>query len=274
MPASSFPRSLALPVSRRRLTQALALLSLPALALSTARPARAALPPGSHAAMVAFDGLYIPALFLTGAAPKSDEGPARAGAAMQRLQQAWPQQRLALQALAPSARPWREALAAVDRHLARATAEVGERRWEASHETLERVRETLFEARRSLGIDYALDDFTAFHGAMEAIANRSTVPPAQREALERDYARARALWRRIERLELDPARWGLSPTRQAQLRQGLADEERALARLSQALAAGVSEPALLQAGAALKGPFVKAYTAFGWPAGETPALAG
>ena len=34
------------------------------------------------------------------------------------------------------------------------------------------------------------------------------------------------------------------------------------------------EAELLQAGAALKGPFVKAYTAFGWPAGETPALAG
>lgn len=271
MPASSFPRSLALPVSRRRLTQALALLSLPALALSTARPARAALPPGSQAAMVAFDGLYIPALFLTGAAPKSDDGPARAGAAMQRLQQAWPQQRAALLALAPSARPWREALAAVERHLNRATAEVGERRWEISHETLERVRETLFEARRALGIDYALDDFTAFHGAMEAIANRSAV---QREALERDYARARALWRRIERLELDPARWGLSPARQAQLRQGLADEDRALARLSQALAAGAPEAELLKAGAALKGPFVKAYTAFGWPAGETPALAG
>ncbi|WP_461548373.1 hypothetical protein, partial [Sphaerotilus sulfidivorans] len=147
-------------------------------------------------------------------------------------------------------------------------------RWEASHETLERVRGTLFEARRSLGIDYALDDFTAFHGAMGAIANRSAVPPAQREALERDYARARALWRRIERLELDPARWGLSPARQAQLRQGLADEDRALARLSRALAAGAPEAELLQAGAALKGPFVKAYTAFGWPAGETPALAG
>ena len=68
--------------------------------------------------------------------------------------------------------------------------------------------------------------------------------------------------------------WGLSPARQAQLRQGLADEDRALARLSQALAAGAPEAELLQAGAALKGPFVKAYTAFGWPAGETPALAG
>ena len=62
--------------------------------------------------------------------------------------------------------------------------------------------------------------------------------------------------------------------RQAQLRQGLADEDRALARLSRALAAGAPEAELLQAGAALKGPFVKAYTAFGWPAGETPALAG
>ncbi|MFM2052383.1 MAG: hypothetical protein RL456_420 [Pseudomonadota bacterium] len=256
--------------SRRRALAALP----PLLALAAWRPARAAegLSAAARSAMVAFDGLYIPALFLTGSAGKSDDGPARAAGAMQRLAQAWPARREALARVAPSARPWREALAAVERHLARAGAEVGERRWEASHATLEHVREALFDARRALGLAYPLDDFTAFHGAMEALANRTAAPDAQRPAIERDYAAARALWRRVERLDLDATALGLSPARQALLRQGLADEGAALGRLSQALAARVPEADLLKACAAIKGPFVKAYTAFGWPAGETPAL--
>ena len=128
----------------------------------------------------------------------------------------------------------------------------------------------MFEARQALGIDYALDHYTAYHGAMEALANATTV---QRPVMEADFAKARALWRGLEQRPIDPAAYGLSAPRQAQLVKALADETEALSRLSSALR-GASDADLLKAAAALKPPFVRAYVAFGWAPGESPVLPG
>ena len=254
-------------VARRPLLVALVLLPL-----ASALPVKAAthLTDAARSAMVAFDAVYIPALFLTGSAGKSAEGPAKAEAAMQRLLADWPRRRAALVAALPGAKGWTQALEAVGRHLTDAGRQVASRRWEDSHTTLEHVREAMFEARHALGIDYALDHYTAYHGAMEALANATTV---QRPAMEADYAKARALWRSIEQRPLDPAAFGLSVPRQAQLRQALLDETDALSRLSSALR-GASDADLLKAAAALKPPFVRAYVAFGWAPGESPVLPG
>jgi len=170
----------------------------------------------------------------------------------------------------PGAKVWTEALDNVGRHLTEADKQVTSRHWEDSHATLEHVREAMFKARQSLGIDYALDHYTVYHGAMEALANTTTV---QRAAMEADYTKARALWRGIEQLTLDPVAYGLSAPRQGQLRQALLDETEALSRLSAALR-GASDADLLKAAAALKAPFVRAYVAFGWAPGESPVLPG
>ena len=267
---SLLPTVAAVPTARRQLLAALALLPLASVLPAVAAVASVPLKDGARSAMVAFDAVYIPALFLTGSAGKSPDGPAKAEAAMQRLLAEWPTRRVALAAALPGAKVWTAALDKVGRSLTAASQQVTRRQWEDSHATLEHVREAMFEARQALGIDYALDHYTAYHGAMEALANATTV---QRPAMEADFAKARALWRGLEQRPIDPAAYGLSAPRQAQLVKALADETEALSRLSSALR-GASDADLLKAAAALKPPFVRAYVAFGWAPGESPVLPG
>jgi hypothetical protein len=208
-----------------------------------------------------FDAVYIPALFLTGSAAKTPDGPAKAVAAMKRLSGQWLVLKPAMIAAVPDRRTWPQALQAAEGHLREADALVAKAQWEPSHEALEHVRDVLFEARRSLGIDYALDEFTAYHVIMERLAGATRV---QRPVLEADFAAARAGWRRVEAMSFDAAAYGLSPARARQLDEARADESRALSALSEALRAG-SDADVLKAAAAIKPPFVRAYVAFGAP---------
>lgn len=212
-----------------------------------------------RAAMLAFDATYIPALFLTGSAGKSAEGPAQARAAMARLLTQWPTHHTALQAAAPRKALWLRALAGVQQRLQEAEGLVAQGQWDASHEALEHVRELQFSARQALGLDYPLDHFTAFHGAMERLAGAKAV---DRPAMEADFARASALWRHIETLRVDATDYHLSPAQLTQLNAARLEESAALSRLSQALRQG-SESDVLKAAAATKAPFIKAYLAFG-----------
>ncbi len=242
-------------ITRRHLI-ALAVLS------GTATMALAApLADAARSAMLTFDGLYIPVLFLTGSAGKSAEGAAKATAAMRRVMEQWPARRQALEAGLPGQAVWAKALDGVQDKLREADVLVSKAQWAASHEVLEHVREIMFEARRSLGLAYALDDFTAFHGAMEKVANATS---AQRPTVEADLAAAKAMWKVIEGMTFDPAVYGLSAAQASQLAQARADETAALARLSQALReAGDAD--LRKAMGAIKPPFVRAYLAFGAP---------
>lgn len=217
------------------------------------------LQPDGRAAMLAFDQLYIRALFLTGGAGKSASGAAKATAAMQRLVEQWPVQRQALLAAVPSQPIWAHAVDGVLHKLKEADASVARSQWESAHEELEQVREILFEARQKLGMDYALDRFTAYHAAMEKLANAKTVRKPEFEA---DYVKARVLWHRIETLQLDAAEYGLTPDRAQQLTQARAAESDALSRLSAAIH-GAADDEILKAASALKAPFVRAYIAFG-----------
>ncbi len=218
--------------------------------------------PQARQAMLAFDAHYIPPLFLTGSAPKSDTGPAQARAALQRLVDGWPASRRALLAAVPGEARWSQALDAVEAHLARATTQVGAADWAGSHETLEHVRETLFEARRAIGIDYTLDAYTAYHGAMELLANANRV---DRSAFPSDLASARRLWRALDEMPFDAAAHGLDAARAGQLAKARQDETAALMRLEQALAAQAPDADVLKAAAALKPPFIRAYLSFGAP---------
>lgn len=216
--------------------------------------------PGSSTGTFAqFDAVYVPALFLTGSAGKTPDGPAKALAATHRLSDQWPAMKLALMAAVPDKKSWPNALQAVQGRLREAQTLASKAQWAQAHEALEHVRELLFKARRSLGIDYALDEFTAYHVAMEKLANATGV---RRPAVETDFATARALWRRIETLNFDAATYGLSPARAQQLAQARAAESDALSSLSLALRGG-NDAEVLKAAAAIKPPFVRAYVAFG-----------
>lgn len=219
------------------------------------------LPVASTTALLQFDAVYIPALFLSGSAGKSVDGPAKALAAMKRLSEQWPLLRPAMNAAIPDQKSWSKALQTVHGDLSEAETLAAKARWGQTHEALENVRQVLFETRRSLGIDYALDEFTAYHAVMEKLANATSV---QRAAFEADFATARTLWRRIEKMSFDASAYGLSPARTRQLDQARADESNALSALSQALFAG-SEAEVLKAAAAIKPPFVRAYVSFGAP---------
>ncbi len=239
------------------------LLAGSALAASLA-PANAATPlaPEARQAMLAFDAHYIPPLFLTGSAPKSETGPAKARAALQRLIDGWPASRRALAAAVPGDARWSRALDVVQTHLEKSATQDAASDWAGSHETLEHVREALFEARRAIGIDYTLDAYTAYHGAMEALANATRV---DRSAFTSDLASARRLWRALDEMPLDAAAHGLDAARAGQLAKARQDETAALAQLEQALATQAPDADVLKAAAALKPPFIRAYLSFGAP---------
>jgi hypothetical protein len=89
----------------------------------------------------------------------------------------------------------------------------------------------------------------------------------RRAEFEQAFAEAAARWRAVEQHLPDAQRYGLSPARETQFRQGMAAASAALAKLSDALR-GSDEAALLAAARAIKPPFARAFTAFGLAEGE------
>ncbi len=228
----------------------------------------------AHAAtfdnMVAFDGVYIPALALTTAAQQDATVAARAREAMRRLTQRWPALRAGLlQDLGPAAQvSSRRTLDKVAQHIETADKAVASTNFKAAHEALEEVRIELMRARIERGMDYFVDRLTAFHEPMEMLAlaganlKAQDLTATQRTELEQAYAQARAVWRGIEQHQPDPQIYALTPARFAQLTQAMADEAQALSQLSQALR-GTDNAAVLKAAVALKPAFARVFTAFG-----------
>jgi len=227
--------------------------------------------------MVALDATYIPALAQTTAASQDAAAVPRARAALAALQAQWPglQQRLNMTWGPQAPKDWHQALAQAGQHIQAAAAAAAQANWKQAHDALEPIRTDLMAVRRAQGMDYFVDSLTAFHEPMEALALAATSTPAaslserQRAEMAQNFAHARALWAQVERQRIDTASYGLSAARAAQLKQALADETLALARLSDALRGG-DNAQLLQAAAAIKGPFARAFIAFGQAPGETP----
>lgn len=224
--------------------------------------------------MVAFDGIYIPALAMSTSASQDPGTIPKAKAALAALQQQWPAHRQRL-SVTWGARPpigWQQTLASVGLHIDAAVDASRRSEWKNAHEALEPVRIDLMQARRRQGMDYFVDRLTAFHEPMETLAlTGSTLRPDQLDAkrraeLEQAYAQARTLWRGVELHAVDTAAYGLSAPRQAQLRTAIDDETAALSQLSDALR-GSDNGRLLKAAVAVKPPFAKAFTAFGQPEG-------
>lgn len=219
--------------------------------------------------MVAFDAVYIPALAFSSAAVQ-DAGKADAArAAQQRLVRQWPEHRSQLAAVLGPTAP--KLLGTVAKDVERATAFVAQSNWKMAHEALEPIRERLMAARGAIGMDYFVDRLTAFHEPMEAMvlaaAEQATTADLQRRLRDRiaaEFAHARALWHGIEQHLPDSAAYGLTGSRLAQFRSGMADESRALGILSTALN-GSDTAALIKAASAIKPPFARVFTAFGSP---------
>lgn len=254
-------------------------------ALAGALPARLAAAPSRRGTgtaeavdtMVRLDALYIPALSLTSAAMSDPRAAPRAVAAQARLRQAWPALRDELAARPPvagQAAAWRRALQRAGAQITQADAAVARGDWSRAHEALEPVREALMQVRRTAGFEYHVDRLTAFHAPMEDLVlagsklQPGAVDAATRSRLERSFAEARARWLEVERHPADATVHRLSAARAAQLRQGLAGVDAALARLSDALR-GSDNTALLAALRGVKPPFARSFTAFGLADGES-----
>lgn len=220
--------------------------------------------------MVALDAVYIPALASTSAAAQKSSAVPRAQAALAALQTQWPtlHRRLGSTWGARPPAVWTAALKGAGRQISEAAAAASRADWAQAHEALEPVRLELARARGQLGMDYAVDRLTAFHGPMEDLAQAgatwpvTSVDAARRGELERHFAHARARWHAVEGLVIDTAAHGLSAARAAQLRQAMDEESAALSRLSDALRAD-DTARLLKAAVAIKPPFARAFTSFG-----------
>lgn len=218
--------------------------------------------------MVAFDGVYIPALALTSAAKKDEAARERAHAAMRQLEVRWLQLRPGLQRELGGPAAAGRTLARVDGHIAAARGALASHSFGDAHEALEEVRVDLLKARQKKNIDYFVDRLTRYHEPMEALVLDGTrlkpqeLTPGRREALEQRFVEARVLWEGIERNRPDPKVYALSPAREAKFDRALVDERAALGRLSDALRAS-DDAALLKAAIALKPAFARAFTAFG-----------
>lgn len=225
--------------------------------------------------MVALDAAYIPALASTSAAAQNTSAVPRAQAALAALQTQWPTLRRRLGATWGARPPavWTTALNGAGRQIAEAATAASRADWTQAHEALEPVRLELAKARRQLGMDYAVDRLTAFHGPMEDLARAgatwpaTSVDAARRSELERHFAHARARWHTVEASTIDAAAHGLSAARAAQLRQAMDAESAALSRLSDALRAD-DTARLLKAAVAIKPPFARAFTSFGQSDGD------
>jgi hypothetical protein len=220
--------------------------------------------------MVAFDGVYIPALALTTAARQDATVAVRARNAMQELKTRWPALRAGLlqDLQGVPAESARKTLDKVALHISTAEMAVAGGNFKGAHEALEAVRIELMNARNAHGMDYFVDRLTAYHEPMEILALAALdlkpheLTPAKRTELETAYAEARAIWRGIEKNPPDPKVYALTPARSEQLSKALADETEALSRLSDALR-GTDNAAVLKAAAALKPAFARVFTAFG-----------
>jgi hypothetical protein len=226
--------------------------------------------------MVAFDGIYIPALATSTRASQDPTAIPKAKASLAALEQQWPalRQRFSVTWRDRPPSGWKQTLASVELRIDAAVAAAGLSEWKQTHEALEPVRIDLMQARRRQGMDYFVDRLTAFHEPMEILAlagstlRADQIDAKRRSELERAYAHARTLWRGIELHAGDGASFGLSEPRQGQLRNALDDETAALVQLSDALR-GRDNGRLLKAAVAIKPPFARAFTAFGQPEGAT-----
>jgi len=258
-------------LSRRGALLAVTVLMAPAFGLAVASEQ-----PALIATMVRLDALYIPFLSLTSAAQADARAAPKAAAAAARLRAAWPSLQQALLARPPAparSAAWSRAVQQAGRQLSLAEQAMTKGDWKEAHEALEPVRIALMKERQAAGLDYFVDRLTAFHEPMEelALAGASLAPGAvdaqRRRDLEQAFASARALWLAVEQHLPDVRTYGLSASREAQFRQGLATEAAALSRLSDALR-GSDNGALLVAARSIKPPFAKVFTAFGLADGE------
>ncbi len=223
-------------------------------ALLAAQPARA----GLIEEMVLLERAYVPALGITNQAGKD----AQSREAMRRLASAWARFLENTRAEAKQDAALAGALGEAGGSIAKASAtlERGGSLADA-HDALEGVRATLWKWRAARGIDHFPDLLTAYHDAMEHLADLATSASPDEARLRQALTEAGARWARVESAPFDAALFGFPPDKVARMK-GLIAKERALLAELEALAGADRER---RAGAVktMKGTFAQIYFLFG-----------
>ena len=218
-----------------------------------------------HEDMVNLDRAYIPALVITNQ-PLSPT----TRRAMERLRDEWNGYR-ARYPKAPAgftAASWTAADKAIESSIADAEASVKAGKPTVAHEALEGVRDAQYELRRGNGVSYWLDDFTAFHAAMEKIAgaaagkNAVTLADGDVASIRAAMPEAQRTWQALLAGRGESARYGVPSGQADALQRQLDVQTQTLSDLKAALDRGDRAEIATKA-AAMKPAFSKLFQMFG-----------
>jgi hypothetical protein len=191
-----------------------------------------------HEDMVKLDRAYIPALVITNQ-PLSPT----TRRSMERLREEWNGYR-ARYPKAPAGfteASWTKADKAIESSIADAEASVKAGKPTVAHEALERVRDAQYALRRGNGVSYWMDDFTAFHAAMEDIAgaaagkNAGTLTDGDVASIRAAMPQAQRTWQALLAGRGESARYGVSAGQAEALQRQLDVQTQTLSDLKAAL---------------------------------------
>ena len=206
---------------------------------------------------------YIPALMLS-----NTKSPAKAVAAQEKYQVAWDAFATKNRNSKPGNAAWAQMFSTIDKANAQATAALAAGKLSEAHTVQEEVRHALWHERQALGLDYHPDRLTAFHATMEqlidAVAGKAPadINPALVASMKTLFGTARTQWQAVKASPWVPADYGLDAARLDAYKAAVAAEDKALDELGAALDAG-DGARIDKAAPAIKGPFSRAYRAFG-----------
>jgi hypothetical protein len=214
--------------------------------------------------MVKLDKAYIAALALT-----SQGKVAESRKAMEILGGSWNQFKDRHYGANPDDPQWKKDLDAVDHMIAEAAQiVVSDRKVTDAHEALEEVRMVMMKLRARNGIEYFVDQLTAFHEPMEAIVlaakdkTPETLSDADMQRIRETLPEAEKLWARAMAENLDGPTYQLEASQLERARKLMQAEQQALAALKSALAGG-DKPSIIKAAVAIKPNFAALFMTFG-----------
>lgn len=206
---------------------------------------------------------YIPALMLS-----NTKSPAKAVAAQEKYQATWTGFAAKYRDTKPGNAGWAQMFVVIDKANTQASAALAAGKLSEAHTIQEEVRHALWHERQALGLDYFPDQLTAFHATMEqlvdAVAGKSPadIDPALVASMKKLFGAAQTQWQAVLAASWVPADYGLDAARLDAYKAAVAAEGKALAELGAALDSG-DGARIDKAAPAIKGPFSRAYRAFG-----------
>jgi hypothetical protein len=131
-----------------------------------------------------------------------------------------------------------------------------------AHNALEFIRMSFMEARKSLGLKFLPDTYTAFHEHMEEFVDLTAKAGYDKKDLLRRLDELSTLWKEVENAGLDTSVFQVNAERAAKYGEQVKKVRSIIAQLGNIIESGNQET-LSKTSIALKGNFSQAYFVFG-----------